>query len=139
MKKVLLDSDVVLDVLLERQPHFRSSAAVWIALEKGDAVPAIAAHAVTTIYYLYRKQSGAAAARKTVSSLLRAFRVAPVDGSVLEDALSLPSSHFEDAVTASAARLAGCEIIVTRDMKGFVGSPVRAFSPEAALPLLSSD
>jgi hypothetical protein len=43
---------------------------------------------------------------------------------------------FEDSVTAAAAELAGCDLIVTRDPKGFRGSPVRALAPEAAAPLL---
>jgi hypothetical protein len=66
------------------------------------------------------------------------FGIAPVDGAVLAEALQLPFADFEDAVTAGAARLAGCECIVTRDPKGFRASPVRAFTPEAVLPLLGS-
>jgi hypothetical protein len=61
---------------------------------------------------------------------------AAVDGVAVQEALQLPFSNFEDAVTAAAARLAGCECIVTRDPKGFRGFPVRSLTPEAVIPLL---
>ena len=64
------------------------------------------------------------------------FRVAPVDGPVLHEALELSCPDFEDAVAAAAARRAGCEFIVTRAPRGFRGSPVRVCTPEAAVPLL---
>jgi hypothetical protein len=55
---------------------------------------------------------------------------------VLQEALELSMPDFEDAVTAAAARIAGCELIVTRDPKGFRGSAVRSLTPEAVTPLL---
>ena len=55
---------------------------------------------------------------------------------VVEQALGKSLTDFEESVSASAAQLAGCDYIVTRDPKGFRGSPVRALSPEAFLPLV---
>jgi hypothetical protein len=98
----------------------------------------LAAHAVTTIHYLVRKEIGNVKARRIVSAILRVFGMATVDGAAVQEALQLPLSDFEDAVTASAARLAGCECIVTRDRKGFRGSPVRCLTPEAVAPLLGA-
>jgi len=63
--------------------------------------------------------------------------VATVDGAVIQAALPLTSSDFEDAVTAAAARFSGCDGIVTRDPRGFRGSPVPVFTPEAVAPLLA--
>jgi hypothetical protein len=99
----------------------------------------LAAHAVTTIHYLVRKEKGHARARRIVSAILRVFGVAAVDAAVLQEALEFPCPDFEDAVTAAAARLAGCEFIVTRDPKGFRGSPVRSLTPEAITPLLNKE
>jgi len=76
--------------------------------------------------------------RRAMAALLRVFDVATVDRTVIGDALHSPLSDFEDSVSASAARSAGCDLIVTRDAKGFRGSPVRALTPEAAAPLLAS-
>jgi predicted nucleic acid-binding protein len=136
MKKIPFDTNVVLDVLLDRQPYGEASASAWAAVETGIAEGVLAAHSVTTIHYLVRKEKGNGKARQVLSAILRVFGVAAVDGAVVQEALQLPFSDFEDAVTAAAARSALCECIVTRDPKGFRGSPVRPLTPEALLPLL---
>jgi len=135
--RALVDVSVVLDVLLDRKPHVGASAAVWAAIETGQTEGLLAAHAVTTIHYLIRKEQSTAKARRTVSSILRVFGVAMVDAAVIQEARQLSSPDFEDAVTISAARLAGCDVIVTRDPRGFRQSPVRVLTPEAAAPLLA--
>lgn len=137
MKKVLFDTNIILDVLLNRDPHFEASAAAWAAVEGGDAKGFLSAHAVTTLHYLIRKDQGNAKAKNIVSELLRVFQVARVDGAVIDEALKLSFSDFEDAVTAAAARSAGCDWIVTRSPKDFRGSPVRSMTAEAAVPILS--
>ena len=139
MKRILFDTNVVLDVLLDREPWADASAAAWTWVETGAAEGLLAAHAVTTIHYLLRKEMGNAGAKRIMSAILGVFGVAPVDGTVLWDALQLPLSDFEDAVSAAAARLAGCEFIVTRDPKGFLGSPVRSLTPEAVTPILEHE
>ena len=139
MKRVLFDTNVVLDVLLDRQPYVEASASAWAAVETGASEGMLAAHALTTVYYLVRKERGDLKARRIVSAILRVFRVAAVDEAVVQEALRLGFSDFEDAVTAAAARLAGCECIVTRDPKGFRGSQIRALTPEGVTPLLDKE
>lgn len=136
MKRILLDTNVVLDVLLDRKPYVDASAAAWAAVETGVSEGLLAAHAVTTIHYLIRKEIGSVKTARTISAILSVFGIAAVDGAVIQEALQLPIADFEDAVTVAAARVAGCECIVTRDPKGFRGSPVRSITPEAVLPLL---
>jgi predicted nucleic acid-binding protein len=136
MRRILLDTNILLDVLLDRKAHAEASAAIWAAVEAGSCEGMIAAHAVTTIHYLVGKELGHLKASRIISSLLRVFKVASVDAAILQEALQLPQSDFEDAVTAAAARAARCEFIVTRDPKGFNKSPVRCLTPEAVRPLL---
>jgi len=136
MRRILLDTNIVLDVLLDRQPHAKASTAVWTAVETGVADGMLAAHTVTTVHYLVRKELGGTEAKRVVISILKVFGIAAVDAAVVQEALQLPFSDFEDAVTAAAARFAGCECIVTRDPKGFRGSPVRSMTAEAVTPLL---
>jgi predicted nucleic acid-binding protein len=136
MKRILFDTNVVLDVLLDRQPHVKASAAAWASVEAGICEGMLAAHAVTTIHYLASKEMGSVKARRTVSAILRVFGVATVDVAVVQEALHLPCPDFEDAVTAASARAAGCECVVTRDPKGFRGSLLRCLTPEALIPLL---
>jgi predicted nucleic acid-binding protein len=139
MKRVLFDTNVVLDVLLDRQPYVEASASAWAAVETGAWEGMLAAHALTAIHYLVRKERGDLKARRIVSAILRVFGVAAVDAAVVQEALQSSFSGFEDAVTAAAARLAGCECIVTRDPRGFRGSSIRVLTPEAVTPLLDRE
>ena len=138
MKRVLIDTNVVLDVLLERKPHLAASAAVWDAVESGGAEGYLAAHAITTIHYLARKQLGVRHAKRVIASLLQVFRIAAVDENVLRDALQYDTQDFEDAVSTAAAEATGCEAIVTRDPKGFRTAGLPVLTPEAAAPLLAA-
>jgi predicted nucleic acid-binding protein len=122
--------------LLDRQPHPGASVAVWAASEAGSTRGLLAAHAVTTVHYLICRELGTARAKRTISTMLKVFGVATVDGPVIQLALGLPLSDFEDAVTAAAAQFAGCDYIVTRDTRGFRGCGIKSLLPEAAATLL---
>jgi len=133
MKRVLLDVDVVLDVLLDRRPFAVSASEVWAAVERGEAEGLISAHAVTTLHYLNVRAVGPTMASQTTDALLSVFDVAPVDGAVLKAAATAAWKDFEDAVTAAAAQRAGCDAIVTRNPRDFARARVRVLtSPEAA-------
>jgi predicted nucleic acid-binding protein len=134
---ILLDTNVILDVLLDRIPHAASSSALWERIESGHARGLLAAHAVTTIHYLLRQRLKEPQAKKAVGSLLSIFGVAPVNEKVLADALLSESADYEDAVTAAAAFHAGCDFIVTRDPAGFRGSRVKVTAPDAANALIA--
>lgn len=135
-KRVLVDANVVLDVLLDRQPHFIASAALWAAVENGKAEGLLAAHAVTAIHYLLSRKLGAAGAGQSLRAISKVLGVAPVDGNILQQAIQAPRQDFEDSVTAAAADASGCHLIVTRDPKGFRRSPLPALDPARALALL---
>jgi predicted nucleic acid-binding protein len=136
MKRVLLDVNVVLDVLLDRPPHVHASSEVWAAVERGELEGLLSAHAVTTIHYLNQKMMSARMAREATDALLSVFDVAPVDRHVLQASLALGCRDFEDGVMAAAARKAKCDVIVTRNTRDFRKSPVRALAPAEALATL---
>jgi len=138
MKRVLLDVNVVLDVLLDRRPFAESASAVWAAAEQGAAEGVLAAHAVTTLHYLNAKAVGRRMASDTTQALLSVFDVAAVDKDVLADAVRLGWSDFEDAVTAAAARRSHCDAIVTRNPRDFKRSPVRVITPSEAVAWIAA-
>ena len=135
---VLLDTNVILDVLLDRNPHAEASGALLARIESGEARGLLAAHAVTTIHYLLRQRLKEPQAQRTVGSLLSVFEIAQVDGKVLADALLSDSGDYEDAVTAAAAFHAGCDFVVTRDPRGFRGSKIKVIAPDAANALVAA-
>lgn len=133
--KVLADANVMLDVLLERTEHVQDSRQIWVALEDDIVEGYLSVHCVTIIYYMMAKRAGRETADELVSDLLSMCRIATVDQTVLAAASSWRWPDFEDAVTASAALEAGCDLIVTRDTAGFSRSPIKALTPRAALAL----
>ncbi len=139
MKRILVDLNVVLDVALERAAHVEPSAALCSAVEAGRVIGLLSAHAFPTYFYVARKDVGGTRARQMVANLARMFRVAPIDDDVIARSLTLGFADFEDAVTAAAAEAARCELIVTRDLRGFAGSPVKAVTPELALASFDSE
>lgn len=133
MKRILLDVNIVLDVLLDRKPFAPVSSSVWSAVENGLAEGLLSAHALTTIHYLNSRAVGGRLARETTEALLTVFDVAPVDEVVLRTAAMLGWPDFEDAVTMAAARRAKCDAVVTRNPRDFKNSPIRVLNaPEAA-------
>lgn len=129
MKTLLLDTNIVLDVILERRPNAAAAARLWSALERKEGRGIIPAHGVTTIFYLLAKARGAPFAHQGIERLMSIFGVAAVDDAVLRRALALAWPDFEDAVCAAAAEGSGCNAIVTRDPAGF---------PDASLPVLDA-
>lgn len=98
--KALLDLNVLLDVIQNRQPHCVDSARVLSAARSGEFDAAIPFHAVTTIFYLVERANDTATADQTVDWLLRHFKVPAVDKFTLIRARSLKLKDFEDAVVA---------------------------------------
>ena len=133
MKPLLLDLNVILDVILERQHGADAAAALWAAIEGGQGQGLIPAHGVTTIFYLLEKARGASFAREGVERLLTVFGVAAVTDAVVRRALVFAWPDFEDAVSAAAAEASGCEALVTRDPDGYPDAPLPVIDPAAAL------
>lgn len=136
--KLLLDTNVILDVLLARQPHVVASSQVFAAAERGEIIGLIGATTVTTVFYLVAKAHGSPRATQLVQTLLEMFSVAPVTEAVLAHSLKLGFTDFEDAVLCQAALAAGADGIVTRDPRGFTKSPLPVYEPQAVLALLKA-
>jgi predicted nucleic acid-binding protein len=134
--RFLIDVNVVLDFVLDRQPYTKAATALWGLAEAGEIEAVVPAHGVTTVFYLAARERGAAFAHRLVNDLVVVPSIAAVDGPVLRRALSLGWADFEDAVCAASAEAARCDWIVTRDPRGFRDSPVPAVDPATALALL---
>jgi len=134
--RLLLDTNVVLDVLLQREPHVKHSAAVMAVVESGLVTGLVGATTITTIYYLVEKALGARRARKHVGTILSLCEVAPVTEDVLREALALGFADYEDAVLLESARRARAQGVVTRDADGFKHADLPVYAPEELLTAL---
>jgi predicted nucleic acid-binding protein len=136
--KVLFDTNVILDVLLEREPHVDAASKLFALVDNGRIDGWICATTATTIYYIASKSLGARRARDQVHGLLGLFEVAPVDKAVLDGALDIDFSDYEDAVVHEAARAVGATLIVTRDRDDFVHSAIPALDPQELLAVVAA-
>ena len=136
MKRVLFDSDVLLDVLGKREPHFQASVQALNTVKTGKTQGYISGHAVTNIYYILSKQNGRESSRKLVISLLENLQVARVTDAIIRQALASQMKDFEDAVTSAVAESEKLEIIIMRNLRDFAAAPVPAMLPADFLSIL---
>lgn len=122
--RVLLDTDILLDVALRRDKFFAHSAAVlgWAESEPGQA--AVAWHSLSNISYLLRPD-----ARPFIRDLLEFVEVPATGTDAAKHAVGFQMKDFEDALQAAAALACGASYIVTRNTAHYRRSPVPAILP----------
>jgi len=116
---VLIDLNILLDVLQKREQFYDASARLLAAVEVGKVRGLVAAHSITTLFYLIRKDKSAAEARATITNLLQFIEIAPVGQSTIEQALNLDYRDFEDAVQMISAVQCKVDYLITRNEKDF--------------------
>jgi predicted nucleic acid-binding protein len=131
--KVLFDTNVVLDVLLAKEPHAGVAARLFTLVDNERIDGAVCATTVTTVAYVATKAVGGKQAKKLLRQLLDLFAVAPVDRDVVEAALRLDFVDTEDAVVHEAARAWGAAGIVTRNGRDFARASLPVLEPEELL------
>ena len=127
--RVLVDTNIVLDLLLDRRPFVHDAATIFAMVERAELEGLLCATTLTTVDYLLGQSLPEAVVRISVRRLLSLFEIAAVNRVVLEAASAGPMRDFEDAVLAEAASHAGAERIITRNTSDFAESPVIALDP----------
>ncbi len=138
--KILVDTNVILDMLAKREPFFASAAKVVLlsAQEKIEAY--ITSNIVTDIYYIARRHyMRENEARDILYKLLRIIGVLDVGHRDCLKALELPMEDYEDALLAVCAKRVNADYIVTRDIDHFRSSPVPSISPDDFLKICSKN
>jgi predicted nucleic acid-binding protein len=134
--RVLFDLNVVLDVLQQREPFYEMSARALASAETGLVEGWVAAHSLTTLFYLVAKFGSAEQARAVLGELLSFLSVAAVDKVVIEQALNLPYEDLEDAVQMTAALQIGAQYLITRNIRDYRAGPLPVLQPVEMLALL---
>ena len=116
---VLIDMNILLDVLQKREQFYEASAHLLAAVEGGKVRGLVAAHSITTLFYLMRKDKSAAEARATITNLLQFIEIAPNEQSTIEQALNLDYGDFEDAVQMISAVQCKVDFLITRNEKDY--------------------
>ena len=130
---MIVDTNVVLDVLLEREPFVKAAVDVFCLVEESRIDAFLCATTITTIDYLLTQSLPTSKARDTLRKLISLFEIATVNRPVIERALGSKIRDFEDAVLDEAGQMAGVDCVVTRNMKDFAGSSLKVFDPNELL------
>jgi predicted nucleic acid-binding protein len=130
---VLLDTDVLIDVALDRAPHAAPAAALLDRLDRQLGSAHVAWHTIANFYYLVSPTRGGRGTRDFVLDLLRFTDVAPATRDGVRRATRLGLRDFEDALQVVAAEACGAEVIATRNVRDYAKASVRAASPKTLL------
>ena len=131
--KILLDTNIVLDILLARESFVEEAREIFLLIENHHIEGFICATTMTTIHYLIGRQKDKASADELVLNLLKLFEVALVDKKILGDASLNNGVDYEDAVLYTSAKYAEIDIIITRDKRGFKNSEISTLKPKEFL------
>jgi predicted nucleic acid-binding protein len=132
--RILIDTNIVLDFLLQREPFSQDAELLFQAIDVGEVFGYVTATTLTDIFYISRRHTRSIEqARQAVSETPTALMVCPVVRVVLESAFNSGLPDFEDAVQIFSAVAQGLEAIVTRDAQGFLSSPIPVLSIQELL------
>lgn len=134
--RAIIDTNVVLDVLLERDPFVKQAVEIFCLVEESRIDAFICATTVTTIDYLLVKSLPKSKARNALRRLISLFEIATVNRPVIERALVSKIQDFEDAVLNEAGQMAGVDFVITRNAKDFSKSSLKVCDPNEFLALL---
>jgi predicted nucleic acid-binding protein len=135
-QKLLIDTNILLDVVLERKPWVEDATALLDAIARGRAEGYVASHTIPTVYYVVARERDRTAATTATTDLLQLLTVVPLDDAGFQRALTLSVKDFEDAAQAAACLEVGADCLVTRNPADYRGAPVTLRSAGEALALL---
>jgi len=133
MKKVLFDTNIILDIALEREPFFEEAFKLFELIDKREIIGNVTASTITDIYYISKKEKGHKKAIDFIKNLIEVVEVIGVDKDIIIKALCSDIKDFEDAIQTSAAEMNEIEIIITRNEKDFSNSTLKIISPKGFL------
>jgi predicted nucleic acid-binding protein len=117
--RVLIDTNVLVDVIVERKPFYSDSVAIWTLVEQGRIIGLVSAISFTNIYYVVRRLEDKRKAVRAIQLLRATFEVAACDQHVINQAIESQYRDFEDAVQYVSALRAGADCLVSRNPAHF--------------------
>lgn len=135
--RILVDTNIIIDALTGREPFREAAEQVFLIAANRAEDMYIAASSVTDIYYLVRKHLHSTEQSKDVmSKLFELFYILDVTSGDCMDALASEMKDYEDAVITCCAYRSQVDYIVTRNIKDYAASKVRAISPEKFVEII---
>ena len=136
MKSIFIDSDVLLDIILERRPFYDWALGVLLLIDEGRYIGCTSVHALLNVHYLAKRYSGEKSARASIKLLATKLSVVTEDVSIVNEAIVSGFSDFEDAVQYYTAVSADADVIITRNIKDYKQSVLPVLTAEQFLKTL---
>jgi predicted nucleic acid-binding protein len=130
MIKALIDTNVILDIALKREPFFEYSSMIFDKIDDQILEGYITASSVTDIYYIASKQKDKLQARKFLISLIQILEVIGIDKDIVIQALESDMPDFEDAIQVFASKMNSIDLVITRNVSDFELSGLKVMTPQ---------
>jgi predicted nucleic acid-binding protein len=127
--KILFDTNIILDVLLNREPFVKLSATLVSAVENKEIEGFLCATTITTLDYLISKETNRSKSRVEIRKLLGIFHISEVNVKVLELSLNSKFNDFEDAVQYYSGEYCSVNGLVTRNTKDYKQAKLPIYTP----------
>ena len=127
--KILIDANILLDVIQNREPHVQDSSVIWKLCETEKVKGYVSALTFANLVYIMRKELDPKKIEETLQALSLIFEFADFSASDLLRAAELYWGDFEDAVQSVTAERIHADYIITRNVRDFTKSKVVAFTP----------
>ena len=138
MKKILVDSDVILDLMLERDMFFNPAAELFNLIEKKKIKASVSALHFSNLHYIIRKVKSNELAKSVLRKLAIIVNILSIDEKTIELALESDFPDFEDAIQYYACLDNDIDVIVTRNKKDFKSGKLPVMTAEEYLAALKS-
>ena len=135
--RVLFDTNIILDALLDREPFAEAALKLWQANLDGRLDGFVSAITPVNVFYIARRLHNYQVAIEAVSEILLSFSVSIVDYQILNDAVNIDFRDYEDAVQHTCAIASGLDIIVTRNISDYTHATLSVLTPPDLLRQLS--
>ena len=136
MRKIFIDTNILLDVILRRADFYQQAATIWADCESRKVQGYVSAISLNNMHYIMRKMVAPDVALEYVRLVLNVFSIVPLDESILRLAVDLPQKGFEDAIQTFSAVQIKADCIVTRDKSQFSGNYMPVITPAEYADLL---
>ena len=135
--KIVFDTNIILDVLLNREPFVELSANIVSSVENKKIEGYLCATTITTLDYLISKQTNRNTARTEIQKLLNIFEISEVNSKVLDMSLKSGFRDFEDAVQYYSGECCGVNGFVTRNAKDYKQAKLPIYTPDELRGIIS--
>ncbi len=136
VNKILIDTNVLLDYLLEREPFFENAKEIIMSCTEGKVKGCIAAHSIPNMFFILRKDYNAKERREILLNLCKIFDIEGIDEAKLISGLTNEDfSDFEDCLQMECAKSYGADYIVTTNVSDYATSEVKAVTPKDYLEI----